>query len=140
MIIVSKNFMFVTITGVQMLALLVLALWRLGFYDTVLSTIETAVLMLGFMASGNWMSVRYPVRLQYYRMASGGPLGEFIMALVLANLPALICVYALLSDKSHALWKMVLVMFVCVALYLVSINWSGKYFDHQNERIRNVLA
>jgi hypothetical protein len=65
---------------------------------------------------------------------------EVILALCVANLPALICVYALLSDKPHALWKMVLVMLVCVAIYLVSINRAGRYFEHESERIRTVLT
>jgi hypothetical protein len=140
MIIASKNLMFVAITGLQMLVLLVLAAWRLGFYDTLLSMIETVVLMLGFMAWGNWMSVRYPAKLQYYRAASGGPLVEVILALVLASLPALICAYFLLSDKSHALWKMMLVMFVCVVVYVFSIDRAGRYFDRKSERIKEVLA
>jgi hypothetical protein len=140
MIIASKNVMFVTITGVQMFVLLVLAARRLVFYDIVLSTMEIVVLMLGYMAWGNWLSVRYPAKLQHYRVASSGPLVEVILALCVANLPALICVYALLSDKPHALWKMVLVMLVCVAIYLVSINRAGRYFEHESERIRTVLT
>ena len=140
MIIVSKNVMFVTITGVQMFVLLVLAARRLVFYDIVLSTIEIVVLMLGYMAWGNWLSVRYPAKLQHYRIASSGPLVEVILALCVANLPALICVYALLSDKPHALWKMVLVMLVCLAIYVVSINRAGRYFDNESEHIRTVLT
>ena len=139
MIIVSKNVMFVTITGVQMFVLLVLAARRLSFYDILLSTIETVVLLLGYMAWGNWLSVRYPAKLQHYRVASGGPLVEVILALCVANLPALICVYALLSDKPHALWKMVVVMLVCVAIYVVSINRAGRYFERESERIAAML-
>jgi hypothetical protein len=139
MIIASKNVMFVTITGVQMFVLLVLAARRLVFYDIVLSTMEIVVLMLGYMAWGNWLSVRYPAKLQHYRVASSGPLVEVILALCVANLPALICVYALLSDKPHALCKMVLVMLVCVAIYLVSINRAGRYFEHESDRISAML-
>jgi hypothetical protein len=140
MIILSKNLMFVIITGVQILVLLVLTTWRLGWFVTALTTIEVAVLMLGFMTWGNWLSVRYPVKLQFYRIASGGPLVEIILALCLANLPAVGGLYLLLSNQTGIVWKMGLIMLLVSALYLVSISWSGKYFERTSDKIRNQLA
>ena len=140
MIILSKNLMFVTITGVQVLVLLVLTTWRLGWLVTALTAIEVAVLMLAYMTWGNWLSVRYPVKLQFYRIASGGPLVEIVLGLCLANLPAVACLYLLLSNQSGVMWKMGLITLLCSALYFISISWSGKYFERTSDKIRNQLA
>lgn len=140
MIILSKNLMFVTITGVQVLVLLVLTAWRLGWLLTALTALEVAILILAYMTWGNWLSVRYPVKLQFYRIASGGPLVEIILGLCLANVPAVACLYLLLSNQTGVIWKMGLITLLCSALYFASISWCGKYFERQTDKIRNQLA
>lgn len=139
-IILSKNLMFVTIIGVQMLVLLALTTWRLGWFVTALTAIEVVVLMLAYMTWGNWLSVRYPVKLQPYRIASGGPLVEIMLGLCLANLPAVACLYLLLSNQTGVMWKMGIITLLCSALYYVSISWSGKYFERTSDKIRSQLA
>ena len=129
----SKNLAFSLHFVVLVGAVFPLALWRFGAGVTVLGFIELVLMALAYLSWGNWMSVRDPYKMQFYRFSAGGSPADAIMGMLFGSLPGVIMIY------SRALWIVVLLMVVYSALYYLSLTRSGLRFEQRREEIRELL-
>ncbi|HZM99409.1 MAG TPA: hypothetical protein VFB70_08440, partial [Pyrinomonadaceae bacterium] len=87
-----------------------------------------------YLSWGNWMSVRDPYKMQFYRFSAGGSPADAIMGMLFGSVPGLIMVY------SGTLWTTLLLMVVYSALYYFSVTRSGRRFEQRREDIRQSLS
>ena len=132
-ILLSKNLAFVLLFMILVDAIFPLALWRFGAAITALGFIELVLMALAYLSWGNWMSVRDPYKMQFYRFSAGGSPADAIMGMLFGSVPGLIMIY------SGALWTIVLLMLVYSALYYLSVTRSGRRFEARREQIRHSL-
>jgi len=130
----GKNLAFALLLIVLVGAVFPLALWRFGAAVTALGLIELVLMALAYLSWGNWMSVRDPYRMQFYRFSAGGSPADAIMGMLFGSVPGVIMVY------SGALWTTVLLILVYSALYYLSLTRSGRQLDERLEEIRQRLS
>ncbi len=105
-ILLSKNFAFVMIVGVQLLPLILLATWRLGIVASLLGIFEALALAAGYLIWGNWMSLSYPVKMQFFQFSnSNGLIVEAIAGLMLGSLPGMLVMYLYQTEGVGSVWK-----------------------------------
>jgi len=138
-ILVSKNLAFVLLFGILGAAIFPFALWRFGVRVTALGVIELILLMLAYVSWGNWMSVRDPYKMQFYRFSAGGSIADALMGLLFGSLPGVIVIYLLHQENSRASWLIVPLTASYLVLYYLSVARSGRRFEQQREHIRNAL-
>ena len=120
--------------------ILPLALWKLGPRVTVLGFIEFAAVLIACMFCGNWLSVKQPFRMQFYRFASGGSLVDIIIGIIVAGTPAALTVYLFAIEDGAMGWKLAALTFLWLALYLFSLSRSARVLDTEHEQIRRALS
>jgi hypothetical protein len=140
MVLLSKNMTFVTLMSAQLIVMLALVTWRLGFSAALLSIGEAAALAFAYMAFGNWISVRHPNKMQVYRFSSGGPLPETIAGLVLGTLPGAVGLAFLIKAHPPITWMLGLILLIVMGTYGFSLVWCGKLFEHRREKIKQALS
>jgi len=131
---VSKNLAFGLLFMGLVGAILPLAFWRFGAGVTVLGLVELVLMVLAYLSWGNWMSVRDPYKMQFYRFSAGGSPADAIIGMLFGSVPGLIIVY------SAGLWTAVLLILVYSGLYYVSVTRSGRRFEARREEIRQSLS
>lgn len=140
-IILSKNLAYLGILGVEILPLIVLAGWRLGMASSGLGLIAGVTLGCAYLAWGNWMSVRHPLKMRFYSFASSGAaLADAIAGIVFGSLPGILMIYLLQSQGSRTSGLMALVVLVFGALYLASLLRFGRRFERQRETFVRALS
>lgn len=137
----SKNLAFVIIASVQVFPMIMLASWRFGLSVGAFGLIEAASLAAAHLAWGNWISIAFPTKMQFFRFAPvGGAIPEDIAGLVLGSLPGLLFVYALRTMAEQAIWLALLILLLSGLLYLWATIWSGRRFEQGREKIvRSIL-
>jgi len=136
----SKNLGFAVMMFVLLATMLPLAFWRLGSRVTVLGFMEFVAVGLAYMFCGNWLSVKQPFRMQFYRFASGGSLVDAMIGIMVASAPAAFTVYLFASGDAGTTWKLAAVTLLCLVLYLLSLARSARVLENQHELIRRVLS
>jgi hypothetical protein len=106
----SKNLSFWIVMAVLLFTILPFAIWMLEPSAIVIALLEFVAMGLAYAAIGNWLSVKQPFRMQFYRFASGGSVADTIMALLFASVPAALTVILM--------WKVGLVLPLYLAIYL----------------------
>lgn len=139
-ILLSKNLAFALLFLILVSAIFPLALWKFGAGITALGFIELILMGLAYLSWGNWMSVRDVYKMQFYRFSAGGSPADAIMGMLFGSFPGLILVYVLVRENSGALWKIILLSVVYVALYFFSVTRSGRRLEERREQIRNSLS
>ncbi len=139
-ILFSKNLTFATLMLILFVASLPLSLWQLGAGIGLLGFLELVILVLAYATYGNWLSVRQPFKMQFYRFASGGSAVDVLMGMIFCAVPSALTVYWLYQERYGALWKIVLLMLLFLALYLFSLSRSARIFESQHERVRRALS
>ena len=124
----SKNLAFWVVMSVLLLTILPLAMWTLGLSATVIALLEFVAMGLAYAAIGNWLSVKQPFRMQFYRFASGGSVVYAIMGMIFASVPAALTV--LFG------WKVGIVALVYLALYLVFLARAARILKHQWDHLK----
>jgi hypothetical protein len=132
-ILLGKNLAFIVLCIGLVGAIFPLAFWRFGAGIMVLGFVELVLMALAYLSWGNWMSVREPYKMQFYRFSAGGSPADAIMGMLFGSVPGLIMVY------SGALWTTVLLILVYSALYYLSLTRSGRQLDQRREEIRQLL-
>jgi hypothetical protein len=102
-----------------------LALWRFGVGISALGFIEFVLVGLAYLSWGNWTSVKQPFKMQFYRLSSGASPVNAVVGVIFGSLPGAITAYLLYHENYGALWKIVLMMFLYLALYYLSITLVG---------------
>ena len=139
-ILLSKNLAFALVFTILVSAIFPLALWRFGAGTTAVGIIELILVGLAYLSWGNWMSVRDVYKTQFYRFSAGGSPADAIIGMLFGSLPGLIMVYVLYRENSGALWKIILLIFVYLALYYFSVMRSGRRLEERREEIRRSLS
>src|SRR6185503_16276610 len=131
---VSKNLAFGLLFMGLVGTILPLAFWRFGAGVTVLGFVALVLMVLAYLSWGNWMSVRDPYKMQFYRFSAGGAPSKTKIGMLFGSVPGLIMVY------SGTLRTAVLLMLVYSALYYLSLTRSGRRFEQRREDIRQSLS
>lgn len=133
-ILLGKNLAFALLFMILVGAIFPLAFWRFGAGITALGFVELVLMALAYLSWGNWMSVRDPYKIQFYRFSAGGSPADAIIGMLFGSVPGLIMVYS-----GGALWTIVLLILVYSALYYLSLTRSGRRFEARREEIRQSL-
>lgn len=135
-IIQAKNLAFVIVASVQVCPIILLASWRFGLSVGAFGLLEAASLAAAYLAWGNWMSITFSTKMQFFRFAPAiGSLPEIIAGLVFGSLPGVLIVYVLQTRAEQATWIALLILLVCGFLYLLATIRSGRRFGQQREKI-----
>jgi len=136
----SKNLAFATVILALFALLLPLTFLKLGPRASVLSLMELVVVALAYASYGNWMSVRQPFKMQFYRFASGGSAVDDVMGAIFGSVPAAVTVYLVYNDDGAALLKIGVMLLVYVAVFLISLSRFGRLLEARREEIRRALS
>lgn len=140
-IIRSKNLAFLIFTAIQIFPIIVLTSWRLGLLAGALSVVEATSVAAIYLSWGNWMSISYPARMEFFRFApAGGSLPEIIAAVFFCSLPGIIIIYVLQTGAEWRIPAALLVSLVSVTLYFVATNISGKRFEAKREKVVGAIS
>ena len=131
-ILLSKNLAFAVLFLLLVGAIFPLALWRFGAGVTAVGFVELIPMGLAYLSWGNWMSVRDPYKMQFYRFSAGGSPADAIIGMIFGSIPGLIVIY------SRALWAIVLLILVYSALYYLSVTRSGRRFEERREELQSL--
>ncbi len=134
-IMLSKNSAFITIIGVQLLLMILLAGWRLGLGVAALGLVQAALLALAYMTWGNWMAVNHPFKMQFFRLSSGGSPIDALGGVVFGSLPGVVAIWLFRENKPGVVWIIISMLLLYGALYLCSVIWAGRNFERKRERI-----
>ncbi|HEU4509541.1 MAG TPA: hypothetical protein VFR78_14950 [Pyrinomonadaceae bacterium] len=136
----SKNLAFGTIVMILFVTILPLTVWKLGMWTSVLGMIELIVVWLAYVSYGNWLSVREPFKMQFYRFASGGSPVDAVMGVIFGSVPVALTVYLVYNEGNGALWKLVLMTVIYLAIFLFSLSRSARLLESHQENIRRALS
>jgi len=137
-ILLSKNVALGLVLIILSGAILPFALWRLGVGVTALGMLELLLLGLAYLSWGNWMSVRQPYRMQFYRFSAGGSPADAVIGIFFGSVPGVIMIYLLYREDTGVVWKMCLMIVAYFALYYASLTRSGHRFEERLEAIRQL--
>jgi hypothetical protein len=136
----AKNLAFVIFVGVQVCPIILLACWRLGFLVGALGFVEAVSLAAAYLSWGNWMSVTFPTKMQFFRFApSSGALPEIIAGIVFCSLPGVLFIYTLRAEPGQGIWVALLILLLCGSVYFFMETWSGKRFEQRHEKIAHSI-
>lgn len=136
----SKNLAFATVVMVLFVSILPLTVWKLGMRTSVLGLIELIAVWLAYVSYGNWISVRLPFKMLFYRFASGGSLVDDVTGVVFGSVPAAATIYLVYNEGNGALWKLVLMTVIYLAIFLFSLSRSARLFESRREDMRRALS
>ncbi|HEY0726480.1 MAG TPA: hypothetical protein VGD38_00320 [Pyrinomonadaceae bacterium] len=136
----SKNLAFAVLMFGLFATILPFVFWRLGWRVSVLGLMEFAAVILAYLFCGNWLSVKQPFRMQFYRFASGGSLVDMVIGIMIASAPAAFTVYLFATDDGAMGWNLTAVTLTCLGLYLLSLSRSARVLDRDHEQIRRALS
>ena len=137
---VSKNLAFAALMLALFALIVPLALWKFGVVVSGLGLLELNVIGLAYLTYGNWMSVKQPFKMQFYRFASGGSPADALMGLIFTSIPAVVSVYLLYHENARAVWKLALLAGLYFAIYFFSLARSARVFESEREAIRRSLS
>lgn len=140
-ILFSKNLAFMMIVSIQIAPLILLGTWRLGPSVGAVGIIVAASMTAMYMAWGNWMSVNYPVKMQFFQFSSSnGQVMEALAGIIFGSFPGMIAIYLLHTSGTRAAWKIALLLLFSALVYLVSVRYVGARFARKIDRIVNALS
>jgi hypothetical protein len=140
-IMLSKNLAFLMIVGLQMMPLILLGSWRLGPLMGAVGIAEVVSMSAMYMVWGNWMSINYPVKMQFFQFSSSnGVVVEALAGIMFGSAPGAIVIYLLHSEGSSAVWKIALVALFSGLFYFVSLWRLGNSFARNQDRILGAVS
>jgi hypothetical protein len=136
----SKNLAFGTLMIVLFVTILPLAFWKFNVRASVIGFVELLTMGLAYVSCGNWMSVKQPFRMQFYRFASGGSVVDAAMGIIFGSVPAAVTVYLVYKEDAGAFWKIGLMLLLYTAIFLFSLSRAARVLENQREEIRRSLS
>lgn len=136
----GKNLAFASIMVALFLTMLPHAFWKLGAYASLLGTMELIAVGLAYVSYGNWLSVKQPVKMQFYRFASGSSPVDIVMGMIFGSIPFGVSVVLFYRGDSAALWKSGLMLLIYVGIYLFSLSYSARLLEREKENMRRALS
>ena len=137
-ILLSKNLALGLVLIILSGAIFPFALWRFGVGVTAFGIVELLLVGLAYLSWGNWMSVRQPYRMQFYRFSAGGSPADAVIGIFFGSVPGVIMIYLLYREDTGVVWKMCLMTVAYFALYYASLTRSGHRFEERLEAIRQL--
>jgi len=128
----SKNLAFWGAMFVLLLLILPFAIWSLEPSATFIALMEFIAVGLAYAAMGNWLSVRQPFKMQFYRFASGGSVVDAITAMLFASVPAALTLFLR--------WKVVIILPVYLLIYLFFLTRAARILEDRREEIRRAVS
>jgi hypothetical protein len=135
-VLLVKNLGLTVIVAAQLALLILTAVWRSGLVEAGAEVLTAAVLLLSHFAWGNLVSVTAPFKMQFYRFASSGAPLTAMAGWTIGSAPGILVLYLLHSESSLSAAAIVGVLLLTLALYLVSLHYSGRSFEHR----RHIIA
>jgi hypothetical protein len=135
-----KNLGLAVIVAAQLALLIVTAAWRSGAVEAGAETIEAAVLLLSHLAWGNMVSVGAPFKMQFYRFASSGEPLTALVGATIGSAPGVLVLFLLHSGSPLSPLGITVILLLVIAVYLVSLHYAGRSFEHRRHIISNRLA
>ncbi|HEV2829770.1 MAG TPA: hypothetical protein VGW76_19375 [Pyrinomonadaceae bacterium] len=140
-IMLGKNVAFLMVVALQLTPLILLAFWRLGLFIGLLGFAEALAVAALYLAWGNWMSVNYPFKMQFFQFSSSsGVVVEVIAGILFSSLPGAIAIYAVRANGLGAAWIIALTLLASGGLYLLSVFRAGGGFSQKHDRIARALS
>ena len=137
----GKNLAYVIIASVQVCPIILLASWRVGLWVGAIGLVEAASLAAAYLAWGNRMSISFPTKMQFFRLApASGSLPEIIAGVVFGSLPGVLIVYVLRARAEQAIWVALLILLLCGILYCFATIQSGKRFEQRREKVLRSIS
>lgn len=136
----SKNLAFAALMLALFLTMLPHAFWRLGVRASLLATIELIVAGLAYASYGNWLSVKQPFKMQFYRFSSGGSPVDALMGMIFGSIPVGVSVLLIYDGGGSALWKFGVMLLLYVAIYFLTLTYSARVLEREQENIRRALS
>lgn len=128
----SKNLAFWVVMTILLLTILPFALWTLNASATLIALLEFAAIALAYAAIGNWLSVKQPFKMQFYRFASGGSVVDAIMGMIFASIPAALTIMWG--------WKVGIATLIYLPIYLFFLARAARILNNEREEIRRAVS
>jgi len=135
-VLLVKNLGLTVIVGAQLALLIPIAIWRSGPFDAGAEVLAATVLLLAHLAWGNLVSVTAPFKMQFYRFASNGAPLTTMVGGTIGSTPGIVVLSLLNSESSVSAAAIAGVLLLSLVVYLVSLHWSGRRFEHR----RHIIA
>lgn len=135
----SKNLAFAALMLALFITLLPLAFWKLGMRAIVLGFVELMIVTLAYVSFGNWLSVRQPFKMQFYRFSSGGSPVDALVGTIFGAIPALVAVILLTRGGSAVLWPIGVLLIIYAALFYLSLSHAARLLENNWEQLRRSL-
>jgi hypothetical protein len=134
-ILLGKNLGFAIIVGLQLSVTLPFALWRLGWSEVSFGLIEMAALSFAYLAWGNLDSVSMPYKMRFYRDTGGGSIFDALIGMTLCSLPGVAIIYLTRFNSELLAVKLISVLALTALAYLGSLNFAGRKFERDWQKI-----
>ena len=135
----SKNLAFASLMFCLFITLLPLAFWKLGTRAIVLGFVELVIVTLAYVSFGNWLSVRQPFKMQFYRFSSGGSPVDALVGTIFGSIPALAIVILLTRGGSGVVWPIGLLLIIYASLFYFSLSRTARLLENNWEQLRRSL-
>ena len=140
-ILLGKHLAFMTIVALQIMPMLLLGLWRLGVAMTTIALLEAISMITMFLAWGNWPSINHPFKMHFFQFSSSnGLVLEAIASLLIGGLPGVIAIYLVHNEGVNAIWKIGIVLVICIAIYLTSTHYAAGRLMKKQDQILSALS
>jgi hypothetical protein len=135
-----KNLGLAVIVSAQLALLIAIEIWRSGLLAASTDVLVAAVLLLSHLAWGNLVSVTSPFKMHFYHFASNGDPVTALIGGTVGSAPAVIALFALQYESSWSAAVMAGAVVLSLAVYLVSLHYSGRTFERRRHIIGERLA
>jgi len=139
-VLLVKNLGLTLLVAAQLAPLIAIAVWRSGPLEAGVEAVVAAILLLSHLAWGNLVSVTEPFKMQFYRMASSGSPLTSMAGSTIGSAPGVLVLFLLYSESRWFVAAPPSILLLTLALYLVSLNYSGRCFELRRDLIAERLS
>jgi hypothetical protein len=139
-VLLVKNLGLAVIVAVQLALLIATEAWRSGLLEAGLEVLLAAVLLLSHLAWGNLISVTAPFKMHFYHFASHGDPVTAMIGGTIGSTPAVIMLFLLQAEWSWSVAAIAGAALLSLAVYLKSLDYSGRMFEHRRHIIGERLS
>jgi len=139
-VLLVKNLALTMIVAAQLALLILVAVWRSGAVEAGAEVVVAAVLLLSHLAWGNLVSVIAPFKMRFYRFASGAEPLTAMAGSTIGSIPGVMVLVLLRFESFWSAVAIVGVLLLSLAVYLASLHYSGRIFEHRRQTLGEQLA
>lgn len=139
-VLLAKNLGVAVIVAAQLMWLIPIAVWRSGLFEAGVEVLVSAILLVSHLAWGNVVSVTAPFKMELYQFSSGGAPLTALIGATIGSTPGVAVLVLLYSDSSFPIAAIAAVLVLSLAVYAVSLHYSGRSFEYQRHIIAEQLS